>query len=344
MKMLKNSVLLIGLLLFFAAFTSACTNDDDAATPSKSFRTGKNSVVFQSEGVRLTGNLYLPAGFDQNKKYPAVIFDGPQSGLKDQVAGLYAQKIADAGYITLAYDHRFYGESEGEPRQLEAPSEKVKDNKNALTYLRTLSFVDADNIAGIGICAGGGIMSKTVAEDKRFKTVIGIAAAYNDSTQYKNWFGGTENLRNFIANAAGLRQKYETTGQVEYIASVSNDPNVQAAMPTLESTNEPYAYYGTQRGHSPFYVNRMAVQSYEDILQFDVMGSASRVSVPALIIHGTTDVYCSPAAAEKFYQGIPAEKELFWIKTTNHIDLYDQEAYVNQAASKAVSWLQSHLR
>lgn len=311
---------------------------------AQEFQPGKNRITFKSGGLALAGHLYLPSGFDKNKKYPAVIFDGPQTGLKDQVAGLYAQKIAEAGYITLAYDHRFYGESEGMPRQFEAPSKKVEDNNSAMDYITSLAFVDKDKVGGIGICAGGGLMAKTVAENNRYKIFIGIAAYYNDSTKYTNWFGGADGLKKMIANAATARKKFETTGEVDYMPAVWSDASERkAAMSGMEATNEPFAYYGTKRGYSPYYINRMAVQSYEDMLQFDVMASAPLIIAPSLIIHGKTDLYCSPSGAEKFYGQLTGTKDFFWIETTNHIDLYDQEQYVSQAVNKAVSWLNKYL-
>ncbi|MGL4632788.1 MAG: alpha/beta hydrolase [Leadbetterella sp.] len=334
--------------IFFAAFAlffaTSCNEVSDNVAPSN-LKAGKNRVEFVSENVNLIGDLYLPTNFDANQKYPVLLFDGPQSGLKDQVAGVYARKLADAGYITLAYDHRFYGESGGNPRQLEAPQEKMIDNKNAVTYLLSLPFVDAEKVGGVGICAGGGIMSTTIADDKRVKALIGIAGSYNDASQYRNWFGGEANLNAFIQTAIASRQKYERTGEVDYILSVSNDPNQQAAMTGLEPTNEPFAYYGTERGYSPHYVNRMAVQSYERILTYDALGSANRITVPTLIIHGTTDLYTTPEQAKNFFGRLATtDKEYYEMTTTNHIDLYDRDAYVNRAVTKATQWINAKFK
>lgn len=336
------------VFFFFAAFLflTSCDTKDASGTPEYAqLKPGRNPVTFLSEGAKLVGDLYLPTNFDVRKRYAVLLVDGPQSGLKDQVAGVYARKLAEAGYVALAYDHRFYGESEGMPRQRESPQQKVVDNKNAVTFLLSLPFTDPARLGGVGICAGGGIMSATVAQDKRLKTLIGIAAAYNDASQYPTWFGGEDNLRAFINTASASRRKFEQTGEVDYIASVSNDPNVQAAMPILEPTNEPYLYYGTPRGFSPHYVNRMAVMSYEDILQFDVLTLAPTINTPVLIIHGTTDVYTTPQQARTFYANLrgTTDKEYAEITTTNHIDLYDQEVYVDRATSKTVGWLAQRL-
>ncbi len=154
-----------------------------------SFQPGRNSVTFKGAGLNLKGDLFLPPEFDKKKKYAAIVFDGPMTGLKEQVAGLYAKKLSDSGFVTLSFDHRFYGESEGMPRQMEAPNKKVEDNKDAITYLLSLPFVDKNKIGAIGICAGGGYMAKTAALDKRIRVFAGVAAAYHDSSMYGQWFG-----------------------------------------------------------------------------------------------------------------------------------------------------------
>jgi fermentation-respiration switch protein FrsA (DUF1100 family) len=307
------------------------------------FKVGRNVVTFNSDGLMLKGYLYLPKEFDANKKYTAIIFDGPMTGLKDQVAGLYAQKLSDSGFVTLSFDHSFYGESEGMPRQMETPNRKVEDNRNAVTYLLSIPFVNKDEIIGIGICAGGGYMAKTVALDKRIKKFVGVAGAYQDSSMYKAWFGGRNKLNAFIQHSVEARLKFEQTGEVEYIPAVwSEIENSPAAMRGFESTNEPFAYYGTSRGYSPYYMNRVAVQGFEDQFRFDAFNSAANITVPVLIVHGTQDVYCSPENAQHFYDAVTGKKEFCSIATTNHIDLYDQAVYVSQAVSKIVKWIKSN--
>jgi uncharacterized protein len=332
MKKLFKQVSLLALL-FIISNAYAQKNETK-------FVAGKNKIIFLSKGTKIVGDLYLPANYDANKKYPAVIFDGPASGLKDQVVGVYAKKIAENGFVTLAYDHRFYGESEGVPRQFEAPSKKVEDNKSAMDYVSSLAFVDNKNIAGIGICAGGGIMFKSVAEDKRFKTYIGIAGYYNDTSS----FIGNTYISTKIEEGRKARLLFEKTGEVTYLPAVWSDPNEKkAAMSGNEPINEPFAYYGTKRGYSPYYINRMAIQSFEDMLKFDVIAKAPSIKVPSLVIHGTNDLYCPVSGAQKFYDNLTVKKELYWIETTNHIDLYDQDVYVNNAITKTVDWLKNHL-
>jgi uncharacterized protein len=120
-------------------------------------------VTFNNNNIKMAGNLYLPISFDENKKYAAIISVHPGGGVKEQTAGLYAQKMAEQGYIALAFDASYQGESGGEPRFLDNPLNRVGDIYSAVYYLTTLSYVDADRIGAIGICAGRQIINTTLA-------------------------------------------------------------------------------------------------------------------------------------------------------------------------------------
>jgi uncharacterized protein len=308
-------------------------------TFAQDFKVGMNRVNFESKGTNIVANLNLPPNFNPVQKYVAIVFDGPMTGLKDQVAGVYAKKIAELGYITLAIDHRFYGESDGFPRQLESAISKIEDNQEALKYLSSLPFVDAKKIGGIGICAGAGIMASSVTTDSKFKFYIGIAGYYKDTTGLSK----VPTLQYVSSNAAISKKKYETTKEVDYIPAIWSDANEpKAAMYALEPTNEPYAYYGTKRGYSPYYVNRIAMQSFTDVLTYDLLSQSDKIKVPVLLIHGTKDLYCTPEAAKKFFDKLKTKKEYFSMETTGHIDLYDQDAYVDKAVLKLSTWLKSN--
>jgi uncharacterized protein len=322
------------ILMLSVLVSSAFAQKKDSKTV---YKPGKNIISFDSGGIKIIGHLYIPKNFDASKKYTAVIFDGPMTGLKDQVVGLYANEISNSNILSLVYDHSYYGESEGMPRQLENPEKKVADNKNALTYLLSIPFVDKNKTVGIGICAGAGIMSKTVSIDNRYRAYIGVARYYNDSTGVSKKTYAIEQIKK--GNEA--KEKFLASNEVDYIPAVWSDySEKKAAMSGWEPTNEPFSYYGTKRGYSPFYVNRVAVESFIYLMNFDVMRSAEKIKTPVLIIHGKTDLYCTPKNAQKFYDTLNTKKELFWIETTNHIDLYDEPKYTTQAIDKIISWLE----
>jgi len=111
-------------------------------------------VKFESEGLTLTGNLYYPDNFEEGKSYPAIVVSGSWTTVKEQMAGTYAKELSSKGFITLAFDFRNFGESEGEPRFYESPDQKKEDIKNAITFLATLPEVDKNAIGLFGVCAG----------------------------------------------------------------------------------------------------------------------------------------------------------------------------------------------
>ena len=147
--MKKNLILLLSALCLIGSF--------QVSTLAKG-ETMKEKVFYNQtyNNVKIAGELYKPENFDVNKKYPAIVVVHPAGGVKEQVAGLYAKKLSERGFVTLAYDAAYQGESGGEPHFLERPSSRVEDVRSSVDYLTTLPFVDKDNIGVLGICAGGG--------------------------------------------------------------------------------------------------------------------------------------------------------------------------------------------
>lgn len=132
-------------------------------------------VKINNNGVTLAGDLYRPANFDKSKKYPAICVAHPWGGVKEQTAGIYARRLAEKGFVTIAYDASHYGESGGEPRWAEITSERVEDIRCVVDYLSNRPEVDADKIGALGICAGGGYTIAAAATDFRVKAVAGVS-------------------------------------------------------------------------------------------------------------------------------------------------------------------------
>lgn len=123
----------------------------------------------------VAGNLYFPANFDVNKKYPAIVVGHPFGGVKEQTSGLHAQKMAELGYITLAFDATHYGESGGYPRYIESPETRVEDFSAAVDFLSNHARVNPQAIGVIGICGGGGYSVSAAQIDHRIKAVATIS-------------------------------------------------------------------------------------------------------------------------------------------------------------------------
>lgn len=142
------------------------------------YQAGINRVTFQSEGTELVGNLYLPANYQPGDKLATVIVSGSWTAVKEQMAGGYAEKLAEQGFAALAFDSRSFGESGGDLRVFESPTAKIEDIKNAITFLETVDAVDSSRIAGLGICAGAGYMTTVAAEDERLGALVTVALGF----------------------------------------------------------------------------------------------------------------------------------------------------------------------
>ncbi|HYK32901.1 MAG TPA: alpha/beta hydrolase [Streptosporangiaceae bacterium] len=292
-------------------------------------------VEWAADGITLVGDLRLPSA--PAGRAAGLVFTGPFTGVRDQVTGLYAERLADAGYVTLAFDHRSFGESQGQPRRHEDPQGKLADLRAAVSFLRTRPEVDAERIGAIGICLGGGYALKFAAFDPRVKVFAGIAGAYN--TPYAMRSGmGPDTYREVLASFTAAAEEHDQGGQLQYIPAVAAEG--EAAMPG----EEPFAYYGTSRGASPHWDNSVTRGSVRELLTVDNMAGADFLApTPGLIVHGVEDAYCSPDGAREAYQRMGEPKRIVWLDAKLHTDLYDAEPYVTQAVEAVITFLAEHL-
>jgi uncharacterized protein len=279
-------------------------------------------ITFRSEGVELVGDLRLA---DTGDRRPAVALTGPFTGVKEQVTGTYAELLAMAGLTTLAFDHRGFGESGGR-RQHEDSQGKLADLRAAVSALAAREEVDPARIGLAGICLGGGYAIRAAAADPRVKAVAAIAGGYNSPAQMVRTMG----IAAYRAALAAALERYD-----EYLPAVAPG-GAEAAM----SGDEPHAYYGTPRSRSPHWRNEVTRGSLHSLMTFDALGAASLLAAtPLLIIHGRRDAYCSPELARALYEQKPGDKEILWLDTAQHIDLYDHKPHVSQAAETAADFL-----
>ena len=294
-------------------------------------------VTFVSDGLRLSGHLRVPEGGAGRR--PGLVFTGPLTGVKEQVAGRYAEALTEAGFVTLAFDHRGFGASEGNPRQHEDASGKLIDLRDAVSWLSEQEVVDPDRIGCVGICLGGGYALRFSAFDPRVRALVTVAGGYNDPQAMRSGMG-TASYRTVLADQMAVAARQLATGDVEYLAAVSDDET-----PALMGGAEPFAYYGTRRSQSPGWVNRITRTSLYSLLTVDLASGADFISpTPWLMVHGRRDDYCSPGGAEATFARADSPKEVLWLDTTNHIDLYDVPEYVEPATAAASAWLSRWLQ
>jgi dienelactone hydrolase len=281
-------------------------------------------VSFQSEGTNLVGNLFLPETYASGQKLPGVIVGGSWMTVKEQMAGLYAKLLAREGFVTLAFDFRYFGESGGEPRQLESATAKAQDFRNALTFLQSLPMIDPKAIGGLAICASAGYMARAVSEDHRFKAFATVAGWFQHPETTPLFYGGEEGVRRRLARATAAMSRFKEGGQMEYVPAY--DPTDPDAAMFFELD-----YYGNpKRGAVPQWKNQFAVASWSEWLELNVIdGIAERIQVPALFIH--SDNSALPENVRRFYSLVEAPKELHWSSQGTQTDYYDQEPYVSKS-------------
>ncbi|HEX8576705.1 MAG TPA: alpha/beta fold hydrolase [Flavobacterium sp.] len=275
-------------------------------------------IKFQSEGLTLIGNLYTPVDYNENKKYPAVIVDGSWTTVKEQMQSLYAKALAEKGYITLVFDHRYFGESEGQPREYENHDAKIQDIKDAVTYLQSLSFIDKDNIAALGICASGAYMIKATAEDHRIKALATVAAWLMTPETAKLFYDGNQGIKIRIDKALTSKKKFAETGVADYVPAY--DPNnMDAAM------FFPVDYYGKpERGAVPAWKNNFAVMSWEKWLTFDGISSSKKVDIPVIMI-ASEKQFLADGSKTTFNNLKNVNKKIEWLNQYEHTDFYDNK-------------------
>ncbi len=298
------------------------------------FNVGENKIYFFSEGSKVVGLLYLPEDLKKGEKRPAIVIVGPKGAVKEQTQGVYAKKLNEKGFITLVFDHRTYGESEGEPRHYENPYMKIEDVKTAVSYIGSLEVVDKDKISLLGVCNGGGFGAAAAIYDRRVKAYASVSGLFDLRSQIINGKPGDKaKLAGIMEKSGEARQKYFETGDVEYIKQMT-----EADENSNQLRKEAAEYYLTSRGRCLNWgENKMAVFSRDTRRSFDVTDQIGLLApTPYLAIAGTKAL--TFGLSETAFKRANAPKELFKIEGATHLDLYDIEPYVDQAVDKLVAF------
>jgi fermentation-respiration switch protein FrsA (DUF1100 family) len=285
-------------------------------------------VTFESDGSQLSGTLFIPPEHTPGTRVPGIIVTGSWTTVKEQMAGLYALRLAQRGFVTLAFDFRHWGASEGHPRQYESPERKIRDIANAAAYLQSRHEVAGESIGALAICASAGYVAHAVARGAPLRSVALVASWLHDKATVSTVYGGDLGIDRRLEAARAARKQFERTGTPTYVAAYDpHDP--EAAM------FFPLDYYAqSDRGAVPEWTNRFAVMSWDEWLTFDAIAAARAMSVPTLMVHA--DGAALPDNARRFFATIPGVKHLFWTVGTQ-TDFYDREPQVGLAVDVAVA-------
>ena len=295
----------------------------------------KNSISFKRDALTIVGNLFTPGNFDEKGQYKAIIVEGSLTSVKEQMPETYAQKFANEGFVVLAFDYSHYGESEGKPRQLEAPDDKLKDLEAAVSYLTGLSYVKS--VGMVGVCTSAGNAAYLASSDPRIKAMATVAGYLPDPSLLEN-LSGKEKIVSRREAAAIAKSKFEKTGE-ETIVTAYSQTDKSAA--NFNPTEGFYDYYlNKTRGGVPQWKNELAVMSWETFLDFDPISKASLIKIPVMVVH--SDGCAFPDQARKFYSLLQGKKEIVWADGY-HFDYYDQPAQVDNAVKNITRFFTKHL-
>ncbi|TFW21552.1 alpha/beta hydrolase [Duganella callida] len=297
------------------------------------------AITFPSNGLTLAGHLYLPAG---DGPHPAIVVGHPGSAVKEQSAGLYAQRLAAQGFITLAYDAAYQGESAGQPRGLEDPAQRVEDIKAAVSYLSARADVNAQRIGVLGICASGGYVLAAAAGDPRIAAVATVAAV-DVGRNIAHGANGKQDpavLPSLLAASAAARSAEARGEGVGYFPIFPAD-EAQARAGDLH-LYEGWEYYCTPRGEHPRARKTLTWSSVDRIAGFDAFRFIDRIAPrPLLMITASEAVtaWMTEEAIERARQ----PKELFRIDGATHVELYDKEPHVSTAVARLAEFYAQNL-
>ncbi len=315
--------IIIGLVVVAALswkIYSCCTWDK---TFAKSNKVEVKKVSFHNRyGVKLVGDLYLPKNLGK-EKVAAIAVSGPFGAVKEQASGLYAMTMAERGFIALAFDPSYTGESGGNVRNVASPDINTEDFSAAVDYLSTLPEVDANKIGIIGICGFGGFALNAAAMDPRIKATVTSTMYDMTRVSAKGYF-----------DAMDAKARYELKEQLNAQRTQDYKNGTYAKAPGLPeklSGNEPqfvqdyYGYYKTKRGFHKRSINSNGnwnMTSTLSLMNMPILSYADEIKNPVLMLHGEKahSRYFSEDAFKKL-QG--KNKELMIIKGANHVDLYD---------------------
>lgn len=302
----------------------------------------KTDVTFPSAGLKLAGHLYTPDN-DTGGPRPAIVVGHPGSGVKEQAAGLYARRLAEQGFVTLAFDAAYQGESEGVPRGLEDPAHRVEDIKSAVSFLTTRDEVDPERIGALGICASGGYVLPAAATDHRIKAA-GTVSAVDIARQFRLGADGAQDpaVIQGMLDAAATARTAEAHGEGVPSFQLFPDTAEQARALGGRHGVEGFEYYRTDRARHPRSATSLTWSSVDRMTTFDAFGFVDLIAPRPLLMIVGSEAVTSWMAVEAF-QRARSPKELHWIDGASHVDLYDKEQYVSPAVSKLTDFFKIHL-
>ena len=308
-----------------------------AITENAVGKVNMHPVTYKLNNLDIAANVYTPANYDPKHRYPAVVVAHPNGGVKEQVAGLYAQRLAELGYITITADAAYQGASGGQPRNVDKPANRVEDIHGMADFLSQYAGVDQARLGLLGICGGGGYSLKAAQSDKRFKTVATLSM-FNSGRVRRNGFMDSQldTVQERLRQASDARAQEAAGGKILYANDVQLSDEQIAKLP-FEMYRQGFEYYGKTHAH-PNSSARYTVSSLLDLMRFDATDQMALIGQPLLMIAGSKadSLYMTQDAFAKATG--TGDKELYLIEGATHIETYWVPRYVDAAVAKLASF------
>jgi fermentation-respiration switch protein FrsA (DUF1100 family) len=315
---------------------------DGAITANEPGKVNIHPVKYKLNGLDIVANVYTPAGYDPAKSYPTLVLAHPNGGVKEQTTGLYAQRLAEQGFITIAADAAYQGGSGGEPRSTDKPQYRVEDIHGMADFISGFPGVDTARLGLFGICGGGGYSLAAAKTDKRFKAVATLSM-FNSGRVRRNGFQDSQmdTIQQRLQQASMARAQEAAGGEVLYSGDANLTDAQIAALP-FDLYREGYEYYWRTHAH-PGSTFRYTTSSLMDLMRWDATDEIALIDVPLLMIAGSAadTLYMTEDAFPKATG--TTDKELFKIDGAKHIETYWVPEYVDAALSRLKPFFDRHL-
>ena len=327
-KVKKLTATALGALVMSGGISCAEDKPADADNFYKSGKVASQKVEFNNQyKMKVAGNLFLPGDMDKDAKYPAIVVGHPMGAVKEQSANLYAAKMAERGFVTLAIDLPFWGESAGEPRNAVSPDMYAEAFSAAVDFLGTRPFVDRGRIGAIGICGSGSFAISAAKIDPRLKAVATVSM-YDMGVANRNGLRKSQTLeqrKKILAEAAEQRYVEFTGGAAKYTSGTVHELNENSH--PIE--REFYEFYRTPRGEftpsgqSPELTTHPTLTSNVKFMNFHPFADIETISPRALLFITGEEAH-SREFSEDAYRRAAEPKELYLVPKAGHVDLYDR--------------------